>query len=58
MGGRANMAKGRVKEAAGTPTGNDKLRKEGKADQAAGKTKRPAKKVVDKVKKARYRVIQ
>jgi uncharacterized protein YjbJ (UPF0337 family) len=58
MGGRANMAKGRIKEPAGAPTDNDKLRKEGKADQAVGKTKQPAKKVIDKVKKARYRVIQ
>jgi len=32
-------AKGRVKEAAGDLTGNDKLKREGKADQASGKIK-------------------
>lgn len=39
-------AKGRVKEAAGDLTGNDELKREGKADQAAGKVKG----VVDDVK--------
>ena len=38
--------KGRVKEAAGDLTDNDRLQREGKADQAAGK----AKDVVDGVK--------
>lgn len=38
--------KGRVKEAAGDLTDNDKLKREGKTDRAAGK----AKDVVDNVK--------
>ena len=49
--GKADEAKGRVKEAAGALTGNEKLKREGKADQVAGKVKQSVKKVVDKVKK-------
>ena len=44
--------KGRIKEAAGALTGNDKLRAEGKADQAVGKVKQVAEKAVEKVKQA------
>ncbi len=39
MGGKTDVVKGRVKEAAGALTGNDKLREEGKTDQAVGKAK-------------------
>ena len=52
MGGKTDEVKGRIKEAAGALTGNDKLREEGKTDQAVGKAKQAAKKAVDKVKKA------
>jgi uncharacterized protein YjbJ (UPF0337 family) len=52
MGGKTDVAKGRIKEAAGVLTGNDQLRAEGKADQAAGEVKQVAEKVVDKVKQA------
>jgi uncharacterized protein YjbJ (UPF0337 family) len=41
MGGKTDEVKGRIKEAAGVLTGNDKLRAEGKTE-----------KVVDEVKKA------
>jgi uncharacterized protein YjbJ (UPF0337 family) len=50
--GKADELKGRVKEAAGILTGDRKLRREGKADQAVGKVKQKVKKVVDKVKDA------
>ena len=50
MGGKTQVAKGRIKEAAGVLTGNDKLRARGKADQAVGKIKQVAGKAVDKVK--------
>jgi uncharacterized protein YjbJ (UPF0337 family) len=50
--GRADELKGRVKEAAGVLTGNKKLKREGKADQAVGKVKQKVKRVVDKVKDA------
>jgi len=52
MSGKTDVAKGRLKEAAGTLTGNDELRAEGKADQAIGKVKRIAEKAVDKVEQA------
>jgi uncharacterized protein YjbJ (UPF0337 family) len=54
-----DQAKGKVKEAAGDLTGNDKLKSEGKADQAAGDAKKvvndvadKAEELVDKVKDA------
>lgn len=52
MGGKTDVVKGRIKEAAGALTGNDKLRDEGKTDQAVGKTKQAVQKVADTVKKA------
>jgi uncharacterized protein YjbJ (UPF0337 family) len=52
MGGKAEEIKGRVKEAAGAVSDNDKLRREGKTDQVAGKTKQAVEKAVDKVKDA------
>ena len=52
MSGKTDVVKGRIKEAAGALTGNDKLRAEGKTDQAIGKVKQIARKVVDKVDQA------
>jgi len=52
MSGKTDVVKGRVKEAAGALTGNDKLRAEGKTDQAVGKTKQAVQNVADMVKKA------
>ena len=49
--GKADEAKGRVKEAAGVLTGDKKLKNEGKADQVAGKVKQAAKKVQKKTEK-------
>ena len=39
MGGKTDVAKSPIKEAAGALTGNDKLRAEGQADQAVGEVK-------------------
>jgi uncharacterized protein YjbJ (UPF0337 family) len=50
--GKSDELKGRVKEAAGALTGDKKLKREGKADQAVGKIKQKAEKVIDKVKDA------
>ena len=58
MSGKTDVVKGRIKEAAGALTGNDKLREEGRADQAVGKAKQATQKVVDKVKKAVDKVIE
>jgi len=52
MGGKSDEIKGRVKEAAGALANDDKLRKEGKKDQAVGKVKQAVQKAADKVKKA------
>lgn len=45
-------AKGRIKEAAGSLTGDDDLKREGKVDRAGGKAKEGVEKVTDKVKDA------
>lgn len=50
--GKSDELKGRLKEAAGVLTGDDKLKREGKVDQAGGKIKQKVEKVVDKVKDA------
>ena len=52
MGGKTDVVKGRLKEAAGALTGNDKLRAAGKTDQAVGQVKQIAAKAVDKVEQA------
>ena len=48
----ADDAKGRIKEAAGSLTGDDDLKREGKVDQAGGKAKEGIEKATDKVKDA------
>ena len=50
--GTMDKAKGRVKEAAGAITDDQKLKNKGKLDQLAGKAKDAAETVVDKVKDA------
>ena len=56
MAGKGEEIKGRVKEAAGAITDNDKLRREGKIDQSAGKVKQAVEKAVDKTKQAVQRI--
>lgn len=48
----ADDAKGRLKEAAGDLTGDEKLQREGKVDKAAGKAKEGVEKAADKVRDA------
>jgi uncharacterized protein YjbJ (UPF0337 family) len=50
MSGKSDEIKGRIKEAAGALTGDDKLRREGKLDQATGKVEQVVEKVVEKTK--------
>ncbi len=50
MSGKTDIVKGRIKEAVGVLTNNEKLREAGKADQEVGKVKQAAQKVVDKAK--------
>lgn len=52
MGGKTDEVKGRIKEAAGAITNNDRLREEGKTDQAVGKAKQAVEKIADEVKEA------
>jgi uncharacterized protein YjbJ (UPF0337 family) len=49
MAGEADEAKGRIKEAAGDLTGNDDLKREGKADKIGGKVKDAVDTVKDKL---------
>ena len=50
MSGKTDIVKGRVKEAAGALTGNEKLKVEGKTDQVVGEAKETVQKVADTVK--------
>ncbi len=54
MSGKTDVVKGRIKEAAGALADDNKLRNEGKADQATGKAKQvvTAQKALDKAKSA------
>jgi uncharacterized protein YjbJ (UPF0337 family) len=52
MSGKTDQIKGRIKEAAGVLTDNDRLKRKGKLDQVVGKVKETAEKAVDKVKGA------
>ena len=58
MSGKTDKVKGRIKEAAGALTGNDKLREQGKTDQAVGEAKEAVQKVADKVKNAVKKAIR
>ncbi len=58
MGGKTDVVKGRIKEAAGALTGNDKLRDEGKTDQAVGEVKQAVQKVADTVKEVVKKVTE
>lgn len=51
MGGKIDIVKGRIEEAAGVLAGNDKLRNRGKMNQAVGRVKVAAAKAVDKIVK-------
>ena len=55
MSGKTDEVKGRIKEAAGALTNNNKLRREGKTDQVVGKIKQVAQKALDKAKAATKR---
>lgn len=52
MSGTSDKIKGRVKEAVGALTDDQRLKREGKLDQATGKIKKSVERVVDKTKNA------
>jgi uncharacterized protein YjbJ (UPF0337 family) len=49
--GTGDKIKGRVKEAVGVVTDNQRLKNEGRTDQAVGKVKKAVERVIDKAKK-------
>ncbi len=49
-GAKTDKVKGRLKEAAGALTGDEKLKREGQLDQAAADVKETVEKTIDKVK--------
>jgi len=51
MSGTSDKLKGRVKEAVGALTDDQRLKDEGKLDQATGKIKVAVKRAIDKAKK-------
>ena len=51
MAGKTDIVKGRLEEAAGALTGNDKLRKKGRANQAVGKVKQVVAEFVEETAK-------
>lgn len=57
MGGKIDIAMGRVKEAAGALIGNDNLREEGQADQVARSAKQAVQATVDEAKKTAQNVV-
>ena len=51
MGSTTDKIKGRIKEAVGVITDNDRLKSEGQTDQVVGEVKEAAEKVQDKVER-------
>ncbi len=58
MNAKGDEIKGRIKEVAGTLTGNEKLRQEGKAEQAVAKVEQAVEHTVEKVKAAVHKVVE
>jgi uncharacterized protein YjbJ (UPF0337 family) len=58
MSGEKEIVKGRIKEATGVLTNNEKLRAEGKTDQVVGKVRQAAGKVVDAAKDAATKTVE
>jgi uncharacterized protein YjbJ (UPF0337 family) len=50
MSGTSDTIKGRTKEAVGVVTNNQRLKDEGRMDQATGKVKKAVDRLIDKVK--------
>jgi len=52
MKGSTKVVKGRIEEAAGALTGNDRLRAKGQTDQSVGHIKQAAEKAIEQVQKS------
>ena len=57
MSGKTDIVKGRIEEAAGALTGNDKLRAKGQTDQAVGHVKQAAEKGIRQVKESARKIV-
>ena len=57
MKGSTKVVKGRIEEAAGALTGNDRLRAKGQTDQAVGHVKQVAETGVRQVKEAVRKIV-
>jgi uncharacterized protein YjbJ (UPF0337 family) len=57
MKGSTEVVKGRIEEAAGVLTGNDKLRAQGQADQAVGRVKQAAESGVRQAKESGRKIV-
>ncbi len=57
MGGKTDIAKGRIKEAAGVLSDNDKLRDEGRKDQAVGRVKNVAARSVEVARESSRKMV-
>jgi len=55
MSGKSDEAKGRVKKAVGELTGDDKLKREGTIDKAAGKIKQGVENVKEAIQRKNRR---
>ena len=58
MGSTTDKIKGRVKEAVGVLTDNDRLKREGQTDQVVGEVKETAARAAEKVKDKVARVVE
>jgi len=58
MSGKTDQIKGRIKEAAGVLTDNERLKRKGKLDQVVGKVKETAEKAVDKMKETAEKAVE
>jgi uncharacterized protein YjbJ (UPF0337 family) len=57
MSGKSDEIKGRIKEAAGSLTGNEKLRQKGKAEQAVAKVEQAVEQTAKKVKETVHKAV-
>ena len=57
MKGSTQVVKGRIEEAAGVLTGNEKLRTKGQTDQAVGHVKHAVEKGIRKVKESVRKIV-
>ena len=56
--GKTDQIKGRVKQAAGVPTGDKRLEREGKLDRAVGNVKEKAGELADDVEETTEKVVE